>query len=263
MRKTLLLPCRPRRGGYHQGMPASAQPTPPQGRFVDTRWSMVARAGGGDDAEARAALAWLVERYWEPLRRAARRWGCDEHQAEDAVQDFCCRLVERRADLGEVAPGPSRFRSWLLVVFRNALNDLRARQRAAKRGGGAVEVDARQADPPAPPDDHALFDRDWAEALLGRAVDRLAREHEGDDARRRFALLRPFLTANGSSAAYADAGRELGLGEGAVKVAVHRLRGRLRELARLEIRETLADPTPSEIDAELAALTEALAPESR
>jgi RNA polymerase sigma-70 factor (ECF subfamily) len=235
----------------------------PSGRFVDTRWSVVARAGGADSGEARAALAWLAERYWEPLRRAARRWGCDEHQAEDAVQDFCCRLIERRADLGAVAPGPSRFRSWLLVSFRNALNDLRSRQAAAKRGGGAVEVDARAVDPPAPPSDEALFDRDWAEALLGRAVDRLAREHDDDAGRRRLALLKPFLTANGASAAYAAAGRELGLGEGAVKVAVHRLRGRLRELARLEIRETLAEPSAAEIDQELTALTESLAREIR
>jgi RNA polymerase sigma-70 factor (ECF subfamily) len=224
---------------------------------------MVARAGGADGAEAQAALAWLVERYWEPLRRAARRWGCDEHQAEDAVQDFCCRLIERRVDLGAVAPGPSRFRSWLLVVFRNALNDRRARQAAAKRGGGAVEVDARLVDPPAPPADDALFDRDWAEALLGRAIDRLAREHETVDERRRFEQLRPFLTANGSSAAYAAAGRQLDLSEGAVKVGVHRLRGRLRELARLEIRETLAEPTAAEIEDELRALTDALAREIR
>jgi RNA polymerase sigma-70 factor (ECF subfamily) len=238
-------------------------PPAADGRFVDTRWSVVARAGGADHAEARAALAWRVERYWEPLRRAARRWGCDEHQAEDAVQDFCCRLVERRADLGAVAPGPSRFRSWLLVVFRNAVNDYRDRSAAAKRGGGVAELDARLLDPPAPPRGDELFDRDWAVALLARAVDRLAREHVRPAGRERFAALEPFLTANGDSAAYAAAGAALGLSEGAVKVAVHRLRQRLRELARLEIGETLAEPTADAIDDELRTLTEALAREIR
>jgi RNA polymerase sigma-70 factor (ECF subfamily) len=232
------------------------------GRFVDTRWSVVARAGGADDAQARAALSWLVERYWEPLRRAARRWGCDQHQAEDAVQDFCCRLVERRGDLGGVVPGGGRFRSYLVVAFRNLVRDRIAAERAAKRGGGAPTVDAAAADPVAPPAADPAFDRDWAEALLERAEDRLAQEH-GAAERQRFDRLRHFLTRNGSGEDYAAAGAPLGLSEGAVKVAVHRLRQRLRELAKAEIRETLAEPTPDEVEDELRALAEALAPESR
>ncbi|MBA3710661.1 MAG: sigma-70 family RNA polymerase sigma factor, partial [Planctomycetes bacterium] len=82
--------------------------------FVITRWSVVARAGGAGDDQARVALSWLVERYWDPLRRAAVRWGCDGHEAEDAVQDFCCRLIERRTDLAAVDPDRGRFRAWLL-----------------------------------------------------------------------------------------------------------------------------------------------------
>ncbi|HYE05698.1 MAG TPA: sigma factor [Planctomycetota bacterium] len=231
---------------------------PSDSGFVATRWSVVSRAGGPGDSEARAALAWLVERYWEPLRLAARRWGCDQPGAEDAVQDFCCRLVERRLELGAVVPERGRFRAWLLVVFRNFLRDRVQRDGAAKRGGGATMVDAALADPPAPETADPCFDRDWALALLDRAETRLAGEHAGPPERLRFAQLKPFLTVNGTGAAYAAAGIALGLGEGAVKVAVHRLRHRLRELARLEVAETLSEPTPRAIDDELQALAEAL-----
>jgi RNA polymerase sigma factor (sigma-70 family) len=227
--------------------------------FVSTRWSVVARAGGASGDDASAALAWLVERYWDPLRRAAARWGCDEHEADDAVQDFCCRLIERRADLSGLAPERGRFRAWLVVVFRNFLCDRVARLRAAKRGGAAATVDAVLADPAAPAAPDPVFDRDWAQALLGRASDRLAAEHATSAERARYGRLSRFLTANASGADYSAAGAPLGLSEGAVKVAVHRLRQRLKELARLEIVETLADPTPEAVEDELRTLAEALA----
>ena len=232
--------------------------------FVATRWSVVGRAGAaGDAGEARAALAWLVERYWEPLRSVARRWGCDAHAAEDAVQDFCCRLVERRLDLAAVRPDVGRFRAWLLVVFRNFLRDRADRERAAKRGGGAVRVDAALVEPAAPDPGDPGFDRDWAQAVLARAEDRLAAEHAAPEERGRFERLRPFLTSNGTSADYAAAGAPLGLGEGAIKVAVHRLRQRFRALARVEVAETLSEPTPAAIDAELRTLAEALTRDDR
>jgi RNA polymerase sigma-70 factor (ECF subfamily) len=231
---------------------------PPDETFVATRWSVVARAGGENHAAAHAALSWLVERYWEPLRLAARRWGCDAHRADDAVQDFCCRLVERRDDLAALTPAGGQFRAWLLVVFRNFLRDQRDRERAQRRGGGLATMDVQVADPPAPTATDADFDHDWATALLQRASDRLAAEAGDTRSRARHAIIAPFLTANGTSAAYREAGRQLGVGEGAVKVAVHRLRQRLRELVRAEICETLVDPTPAAVDQEMAELAGAL-----
>jgi RNA polymerase sigma factor (sigma-70 family) len=236
----------------------SMSQTPANERFVDTRWSVVARAGGQDDARASAALSWLAECYWQPLRLAAQRWGCDEHQAEDAVQDFCCRLVERRTDLHRLTPAGGRFRSWIIVVFRNLVRDRQAHGQALKRGGGAMMVEAVASDPPAVPVPDPDFDHDWAAAVIMRAIDRLAHEHQRDGEQERFAGLRPFLTCNGSSSAYSDVGRKLGISEGAVKVSVHRLRQRLRELARHEVGETLIDPTPEDIDDELEILTQAL-----
>ena len=235
----------------------------PDGRFVDTRWSMVARAGGGDSASAHAALSWLVQCYWEPLRRAAQRWGCDEHQAEDAVQEFCCRLVERRTQLHGLSAGAGRFRGWIVVAFRNLVRDRISQSQALKRGGEATIERLEAADPPAACAVDPDFDHDWAAAVITRAIDRLAAEQRRDGAAGRFDTLRPFLTSNGSSAAYISAGTLLGLSEGAVKVAVHRLRQRLRELSREEVAETLVEPKPEDIEDELDLLIRALLRESR
>jgi DNA-directed RNA polymerase specialized sigma24 family protein len=227
--------------------------------FATTRWSKVLSAGGGDAAAAQAAMAWLCERQWEPLLRAARRIGLPASEAEDAVQDFCVRLIERRADLAGLDPAVGRFRAWLIVVFRRFLADRRARDAAAKRGGGSHMVAADWADPvaPAEPALDAVFDRDWAETLLARGLDRLAAESGEDPAR--FAALRSFLAGSAGPEDYARAGAGIGLGEGAVKVAVHRLRSRLRGILRQEVAETLATPSPEAIDDELAALKQALA----
>nr|MBA3710790.1 sigma-70 family RNA polymerase sigma factor [Planctomycetota bacterium] len=124
-------------------------------------------------------------------------------------------------------------------------------------------VDAAVVDPAAPAVPDPAFDRDWADVLLARAGDRLAAEHATPGERARYERLAHFVTTNGTSASYAAAGALLGLTEGAVKVAVHRLRQRLRDLARSEIAETLADPTPEAVEDELRTLIEALAGRTR
>ena len=221
--------------------------------FATTRWSQVLAAGSADQAAASAALAWLCERQWEPLRRAARRWGVPADQAEDVVQDFCCRLVERRADLGGLDPAGGRFRAWLVTVFRRFIKDQRAQRAAQVHGGGARHQDVAQAElyaPVADPD----FDRDWAEVILAQTHARLLAEQADEAARTRCRRLSTFLARNAEPGDYVTVGRDLGLGEGAVKVAVHRLRQRFSELVRQEIRETLAEPSPQAVDDELNAL---------
>jgi RNA polymerase sigma factor (sigma-70 family) len=229
----------------------------PSTGFVATRWSQVARSAG-DGSEARAALAWLCEAYWEPLRRFAERRGLDHHDAQDAVQSFFARLIERGI-AAEADPAKGRFRTFLLAVFSCQLAHERDRGRARKRGGGrpdaALDPDLVISAPSADPD----FDRDWAQAVLARAMERLASEHA--DARRRavFSALRPFLAGDADAAAYAAAGAPLGMSEGAVKVAVHRLRQRFRAALRAEIAETVADPErPGAIDEEIGTLIGAL-----
>lgn len=217
------------------------------GQFATTRWSQIVAAAGHD----RAALAWLCERYWEPLRAHLRRRGVGDHAAEDMTQDFFAGMLDgsliQRAD-----PARGRFRTFLLACLEHHLAHTRERERALKRGGGTtVEV---LSDPPAPDTDPIRgFDRAWAETLLERVRDRL--RAEGDVRTKR---LEVFLTTNGDSAAYGAVGAELGLSEGAVRVTVHRLRNRFRELLRAEVAETLADPTPTGIDAEINDLLTAL-----
>lgn len=216
-------------------------------RFATTRWSQVTAAAGRD----RAALSWLCERYWEPLRAHLCRRGVELHAAEDLTQDFFAAMLDgtlvQRAD-----PVRGRFRTFLLACLEHHLAHARERERALKRGGALTT--SPDADPPAPDQDLIRgFDRAWAESLLERVRDRL--RSEGDVRTQR---LEAFLTENGDAATYAAAGTELGIGEGAVKVAVHRLRSRFRELLRIEVAETLIDPTPASIDVELADLLAAL-----
>lgn len=223
--------------------------------FATTRWSQVLAAGSGDAAAAHAALTWLCERQWESLRRAGTRWGVPAAEVEDTVQDFCCRLIERRTDLGGLDPSGGRFRAWLVTVFRNFVSDRRAQATARIRGGGVRHQDVADAGAVAREVDPA-FDRDWAEAILHQARQRLVREHDVGG-RARVERLVVFLDRNADPGEYVQVGDDLGLGEGAVKVAVHRLRQRYADLVRLEIAETLVEPSPQAIDDELTALVEA------
>jgi RNA polymerase sigma-70 factor (ECF subfamily) len=220
--------------------------------YPSTRWSVVC-AAGGEGAEARAALAWLCERYWEPLRAHVRRRGFSPEDAEDLTQDFLVSVVH-----GEVVPRADRergrFRTFLLACLDHQLGHARARRAAAKRGGGAAAAELQEGDAAVDDDPSRGFDRDWAQQAVARARDRL-REQEQPE---RLSRLERFLVANGDSEGYAAAGRDLGLSEGAVKVAVHRLRERFREALRAEIAETLADPDPTLVDAELRHLRAAL-----
>jgi acyl-CoA synthetase (AMP-forming)/AMP-acid ligase II len=88
-------------------------------------------------------------------------------------------------------------------------------------------------------DDTLAFDREWALALIGRSLASLEMEHaEKEDL---FIALKPWLDGS-STASQADAAQALGMSETAVKVAIHRLRVRFRELIRAEIAATVSDP---------------------
>lgn len=227
---------------------------PPRSDFATTRWSQVVRAAQPDQ-DGRASLDWLCRAYWEPLRRHAQRRGWRD--AEDAVQDFWLTLISRGA-IGQADPTRGRFRTWLLTCLDHHLADRHDARVAQKRGGALAHVPLAGDEPvPADGDPGLAFDRAWAETVLARAQGRLEAETTGA-ASERLRVLAPFLARNGSSEAYARAGSALALSEGAVKVAVHRLRHRFRTLVREEVAQTLGDPTPAAIDAEIAHLIAAL-----
>lgn len=232
-------------------------------RFDTTHWSLVAAAAAGDATHARQALADLCERYWYPLYAFVRRQGHSPDAAEDLTQAFFVQLLERR-DIGRVDRSRGRFRSYLLASVKHFLINDALRQRAAKRGGGqpvlALEFeDAERRYAREPADERTpetAFDRQWALAMLGRALSSLRQEMTAAGRLTEFECLKPSLTGGDERGDYEAWGRTLGLSAGAVKVAVHRLRRRFQRRLREEIADTVA--SEDAVDAELQYLAAAL-----
>jgi RNA polymerase sigma factor (sigma-70 family) len=229
--------------------------------FYTTRWSVV-RAAQGHDPAATAALEDLCKEYWFPLYAFVRRSGVAAVEAEDVVQAFFARLIERR-DLDQLSPEKGRFRSFLRVAIRNFLQNHRAHEAALKRGGGRVvlEADFAQADQRLDAesnrdaDPELAFEQAWARELLRSAVADLEREYKESGRARIFEELKVELQRTGEGECQAHAER-LGLSVGACRVAIHRLRARFREALQARIQSTLA---PGESwEAELGALLRVL-----
>jgi DNA-directed RNA polymerase specialized sigma24 family protein len=224
----------------------TATPTP-DSRFAATRWSMVLAAGDWRaDSAGRRAMGELAGQYWFPLYAFLRRQGHTPVAAEDLVQGFFTRLLEKDA-LGAVDRSKGKFRSFLLASLKNFLANEWDKQHAAKRGGGRLlSLDALDAENRyvAEPIDQLtpdrVFERRWALAVLEQVLGRLRKEYEIRGQRELFATLEHVLVG-GEKACHAQAAGALGITEGAAKVAAHRLRKRYRALLREEIRQTVAD----------------------
>ena len=232
--------------------------------FVTTRWSLVLSAGKADTSRAHMALSKLCQTYWFPLYAHARRRGYNPHDAEDLTQAFFAQLLERRA-IASADPQRGRFRSFLLSAMNNFLASEWHKARAQKRGAGQqlLSLDmsaAEQRFDLEPADDSTpdqAFDKQLALALLDEVLEKLEAEYAGDGKSDLFAALRPTLAGARESQPYAELCIRLGRSEGAVKVAVHRLRKRYRDLVRGEIANIVA--SPGEIDSEMRRLFAALA----
>lgn len=224
------------------------------GEFPATQWSLVLQAGSRTEG-SREALEKLARAYWTPLYAYLRRDGHDPHGAEDLLQGFFARLLARE-DLASVAPAQGKFRSYLLAGLRNHLVSEARREQAQKRGGRheTVALDTGEPErelagsvaPPVTPE--AEFDRRWARTVLERALEQLRAEHAGRGRAALYETLKPGLVGD-LDHDYAQLGQAAGLSAGAVAVAVHRLRQRLRELVRLEVMQTVG--TAAELEDEL------------
>lgn len=236
-----------------------ANPTHP-GPFPTTCWSVVLAARGLPRGDARSALESLCASYWFPLYAFIRGRGHSAHAAEDLTQSFFTRLIEKGV-LDAVDRSKGRFRSFLLAACKDFLANQRDREKSLKRGGGRrfVPIDAEDrlaaghAQGLTP---EALFDRRWALALLDRVLHRLAGEMEQAGRSPLFDRLKPALLGDDKALAYGEVAEQVGMTEGAVKVAAHRLRGRYRDLLRDEIAQTIADP--ADVDDEIRDLFRAL-----
>lgn len=246
---------------YHRFMKDPLAPGPRD--FATTHWSLVlaTQPDGAGESHARQALAALCGIYWYPLYAFVRFRGYDPEQAQDLTQAFFVRLVET-AGLAGVDPERGRFRSYLLGAMKHFLANAWDREQTKKRGGeirfvdlDALDPEARYALAPAQTDDpDAAFDREWAMAILDRALQRLHEESESKGRGQLFAELKGSLT--GSEPDRSKVAERLGVTEGAIKVTVHRLRKRFRTFIRAEIAETVADP--GDIDEEMRYLVEIL-----
>jgi RNA polymerase sigma-70 factor (ECF subfamily) len=233
------------------------------GGFVTTHWSAVVAAGGELEPDTRRALEFLCATYWYPLYVYVRRQGHDSEEAKDLTQEFFRELLERRT-LRFADRTRGRFRTFLLTALKHFLvNDWKKANRRKRGGGlqllplGSEATETRFCAEPTddmPPDQ--AFARRWATLVLGRVLDRLEVEFVAAGRGRLFAALKTYLTGEGSEEGQAAIARRLGMTEGNVKVSVHRLRRRYRELLRREIAMTVEDPKA--VDEEILELFAAL-----
>ena len=246
------------------GADSTGSDAPQRPAFVTTHWSVVLTAGRSDTVRAHDALANLCQTYWYPLYAYVRRRGHSPEDAQDLTQAFFARLLERNW-VGQADQQKGRFRSFLLSAMNHFLADEWDKARAQKRGGGILPVplqfdtaETRYGHEPADnvtPEQN--YERRWALTLLDTVLRRLRSEYEQEGKAELFTALNPCLVGDRTAQPYAELAVKLGISEGTVKSAVHRLRQRYRQLLRDEIAQTVADP--GEVDEELHHLFAVLA----
>jgi RNA polymerase sigma-70 factor (ECF subfamily) len=232
--------------------------------FTTTHWSVVLAAKQDSSEAAQAALERLCCTYWYPLYAYVRRRGHSPEDAQDFTQAFFTELLER-SSLRTVDPSKGKFRSFLLGALQHFLLNEWDKSRRLKRGGHyqfiaweEVNAEGRYTQEPShdsTPD--RIFDRIWALTLLAQVLERLKREYLAMDKAALFEALQGYLTGEKNSSGYAELGARLNMGEGAVKMAVLRLRRRYGELLRFEIANTVT--SRQEIDEEIRQLFGVLA----
>lgn len=227
--------------------------SPRPAAFLTTHWSLVARATGTSGAKADQALEQLCSAYWPPLYAYVRRQGRAPEEAQDLTQAFFARLLEKRY-LAMANPNRGKFRTFLLTSLQRFLINDWQKSRAARRGGGeAVQlwdqeeiryVADRSADTP-----EKLFEKRWALTLLEGVLAKLEAEMAAAGNAAQFREIKLLLWGEGDGTPQTDVARRLGMSSGALKVALHRLRQRYRQLLRAEVARTVVSPT--DVDEEL------------
>ena len=225
------------------------RPNSSDGWFLTTHWSVVLVAARSDSTRARAALERLCRAYWYPLYAFVRRLGHKPPDAEDLVQGFFAQCLEKNY-FATADQAKGRFRSFLLLMLKRFMAHEWEKARTHKRGKGqtpltldALSPEERYArEPASDATPEKLYERRWALTLLDNVVARLREEQAAVGKLPAFEVLKDCLTTAGRMAPYAEAARRLNMTEGAVKVAVHRLRRRYRELLEAEIAATVSSP---------------------
>lgn len=230
--------------------------------FPNTRWSVVL-ATRQPTPESAAALETICQAYWYPLYAYVRRCGKPPHDAQDLTQEFFCRLLEKRW-LDSANREKGKLRSFLIVALKKFMSNEWDRVSAQRRGGGRAhaQIDTAFAESRFATDAQALapdetFDRQWALTLISLTTARLRAEFTAAGKPGDYDALKNCLLADRGAIDYAAVAKQLGVNDGAARVAVHRLRKRFREIYREEISQTLAEG--ADLDAELHHLAATLA----
>jgi RNA polymerase sigma-70 factor (ECF subfamily) len=217
--------------------------------FVTTHWSVVLTASRKDTTRAQAALEHLCRMYWYPIYHFVRRQGHSEHDAQDLTQEFFARLLEKNW-IAQADQSRGRFRSFLLMVLKRFLavewHRANAQKRAGQRQCLPLPLDTAETRYSREPADtntpEQAFEKQWALALLETVLRRLREDYERDGHGRLFEALKPCLMGSRETQPYAALATTLHLSEGAVKVAVYRLRERFREKLKAEVAHTVSSP---------------------
>ena len=224
--------------------------------FTATHWSVVLAAGQAESPQATAALEKLCRTYWYPLYVYVRRRGHSPEDAQDLTQQFFALFLQkeyfRLADLRR-----GRFRTFLLHALEHFLVNEWKRAQRVKRGGGtpclsleADDAESRYArEPVTTLTPERAYEMRWARTLLEQVLAALQQEYIQSGHDRLFEALAEMLWGKDASVSYAQIGERLGMTEGAVGTAMHRLRQRYRERLRAEVAQTVAEP--GEVDEEL------------
>ncbi len=222
--------------------------------FTTTEWSVILAAANSKDPGAQEALASLCHIYWHPIYAYIRRRGYPRENAQDLTQGFFTQLLEKKR-LKAARSDRGRFRSFLLASVKNYLANEWDRERAQKRGGGQFGIsldfngaEALWIEPVDPVTPESIFERRWALTTLAQVMDQLRKQMIQSGHEARFVRLRGFLTGEDTGLQYKQAADELKMSEGAVRVAVHRLRHRFGELLRREVARTIQDPKKVEYE---------------
>lgn len=239
--------------------PDDHEPAAPRGAFPATRWSMVLKARDTDDPAAAAALAELCRVYWYPVYSFLRRQGNGPHDAEDLTQGFFASFLAR-GSLATVDEAKGRLRSFLLVAVKRFAASQHERDKAQRRGGGAPHIpidtlhaeERYTAEPSTTLAPDVLFEKQWALTLLDTVLGLLRQDYARTGRATIFDALKDRLSTDGDPSSLAQVATSLGMNEGAVKVAVFRLRQRYRRILHEQIALTV--DSPGEVNAEIAHL---------
>ena len=233
-------------------------------RFATTRWSLVVAAGRKSSPDAEAALETLCSAYWFPLYAYVRSRGKNADDARDLTQDFFARLLEK--DFLQTAdPDRGRFRSFLLTVLKRFLSNEHEKEQALKRGGGhrklSIDFDSgeqrMQIESTTTATPESIFERQWALTLLQRVLASLEADYRESGRGELFDYCGVYLTGSTGAPPYAETAEQLGMTEGALKVAVHRMRKQYREKLKEEVAQTVS--SEDDVEDEIRSLMSAVA----